>query len=64
MNAREFFYLVCQMRSAQTMYFKTRDPNVLRAARQLENNVDREIKRVKDVLSSQTDSDTAQNFPR
>lgn len=55
MNAREFFYLVAQMRSAQTMYFKTRDPNVLRAARQLENNVDREIKRVKDVLSSPTD---------
>lgn len=49
MNAREFFYTVAQMRSAQTAYFKTRDPNVFRAARKLENIVDREIERVRSI---------------
>lgn len=53
MNAREFFYLVAQMRSAQTNYFKTRDANVFRAARKLENEVDREIMRVRDIVAHQ-----------
>lgn len=59
MNAREFFYLVAEMRSAQTSYFKTKDPNVFRAARKLENEVDKEIKRVRELLnanSPQTDN--------
>lgn len=52
MNHREFFYLVAEMRSAQKAYFKTRDPNVFRAARKLENELDREIERVRVVLSN------------
>lgn len=50
MTPRDFFYLVAQMRSAQKAYFKTRDPNVFRAARKLENLIDREIERVRSVV--------------
>ena len=51
MNAREFFYLVAQMRSAQKEYFKSRDQLVLRAARKLENEVDKEIERVRAIVN-------------
>lgn len=51
MNSKEFFYLVAQMRSAQTNYFKTRDPHCLRAARKLEIEVDKEISRVREILN-------------
>lgn len=50
MNAREFFYLVAQMREAQKAYFETKDRNVFRAARKLENEVDREITRVRQIV--------------
>lgn len=53
MNAREFFYLVSNMRSAQIDYFATREQKYLRAARRLENEVDAEIKRVKDIINEQ-----------
>lgn len=49
MKAREFFFLVSNMRSAQTEYFKTKDRAVFRAARKLENEVDAEIRRVKEL---------------
>lgn len=51
MNAKEFFYLVAEMRSAQNSYFETRDNKVLRAARALENEVDREIRRVREIVN-------------
>lgn len=51
MNAKEFFYLVAQMREAQKTYFETRDKIVFRACRALEGDVDREIKRVRAVLA-------------
>lgn len=51
MNAREFFFLTANMRDAQKRYFKDRDPIVFRAARKLEIEVDREIARVKEILS-------------
>lgn len=51
MNSREFFYLVAQMRSAQQAYFKTRDQLLLRAARKLENEVDKEIARVRAIVN-------------
>lgn len=53
MNAREFFYLVAQMRAAQKSYFANRDNNVFRAARKLENEVDREIERVRQIINKQ-----------
>lgn len=53
MNSREFFYLVAQMREAQKAYFKSRDQVVLRAARKLENEVDKEIDRVREIVAQQ-----------
>lgn len=50
MTAREFFYLVSNMRETQRNYFKNRDQQTLRAARKLENEVDAEIRRVKSLL--------------
>ena len=52
MNAREFFFVVSEMRSAQRRYFKTHDPNLFRAVRALENKVDREIARVNEILAN------------
>lgn len=52
MNSREFFYLVANMRAAQKIYFKTRDQKAFLSCRALENDVDREIARVKDLMSA------------
>lgn len=52
MNAREFFYLVAEMREAQKAYFETKDRYVFRAARKLENDVDKEIRRVRDIVNA------------
>lgn len=51
MNHKDFFYMVAQMREAQKAYFKTHDPNVFRAARKLENEIDKEIERVRQVIA-------------
>lgn len=53
MNAREFFYLVSNMRSAQIQYFATREQKYLRACKRLESEVDAEIQRVKDIINEQ-----------
>lgn len=53
MNSKEFFYLVSNMRQAQINYFKTRDMKYLRASRRLENEVDDEIYRVKEIIQQQ-----------
>lgn len=53
MTAREFFYLVSQMREAQRDYFKTRDQTILRRARALEGDVDAEIFRVKAIIAAE-----------
>lgn len=53
MTAREFFYLVAQLRQAQRDYIKARSQDNLRRARALEGDVDREIKRVKLIISDQ-----------
>lgn len=50
MTSREFFYLTASMRAAQKSYFSDRSQAKLRAARALENDVDREIRRVKDII--------------
>lgn len=50
MTAKEFFYLVASMRQAQRDYFATRDRKVFLHARALENDVDAEIRRVKEIL--------------
>lgn len=53
MTAKEFFWLVAAMRHAQNGYFKDRSQQSLRAARALENDVDREIARTKAILKDQ-----------
>lgn len=58
MTAKEFFYLVAQMRQAQREYFASRDQRKLRACRALEGDVDREIHRVKDILQQQEHDET------
>ena len=54
MTAREFFYLTANMREAQKNYFNTHDRKAFLAARALENEVDREIARVKLIIEHQT----------
>lgn len=49
MNAKEFFDKVKAMRAAQKEYFRGRDPYSLRKSKQLEAEIDREIKRVTDI---------------
>ena len=39
------------MRAAQKAYFKSRQDNVFRAARKLENQVDAEIQRVRELVN-------------
>ena len=53
MTPEEFFYNVAQMRDAQKRYFDTRDRRVFLACRKLENIIDHEIARVKDIISLQ-----------
>ena len=60
MNAREFFYLVASMRQAQRDYFRDRDKGVFLHARALENEVDREINRVKSILSDYDNAESNQ----
>lgn len=50
MNAQDFFELVRKMRVAQRGYFATRAQGYLAESKELETQVDREIKRVDDLL--------------
>jgi hypothetical protein len=51
MTAREFFDKVTAMRQAQRDYFKIRDKDTLILSKQLEKEVDAEIKRVTDLMN-------------
>lgn len=64
MNAREFFFLVAEMRSAQSAYFETKDKYVFRAARKLENEVDKEIRRVLSIVNRDDTQDQTDNAPQ
>lgn len=46
MNAKEFFSLVTEMRNAQKMYFRNRTTENLQRSKDLEWQVDNEIRRV------------------
>lgn len=50
MNAKEFFYLVAEMRRCQKSWFETHDQRALIAAKIREQEVDAEIRRVKEIL--------------
>lgn len=49
MTAQEFFEKVAEMRKAQKDYFKVRDVGALLTAKQLEREIDAEIKRVEEI---------------
>ena len=57
MNAKQFFVKVSRMRDAQKMYFKYRTNERLQTALQLEQDIDKEILRVKLSLSQQEIND-------
>lgn len=50
MTAEQFFHLVARMRSAQKSYFKTKSQMALNESKRLEQEVDREIARVEELL--------------
>lgn len=52
MNHRQFYEKVKEMRQAQKMYFKTRRIDYLRLPKQLEREIDIEIKRVEKAVSA------------
>lgn len=49
MDKRVFFEKVALMREAQKDYFRTRSNDALRKSKALEAEIDREIKRVRDM---------------
>ena len=51
MTPREFYELVVKMRKAQREYFATRTNDALSKSKQLERDVDAEIKRVEDIMN-------------
>lgn len=53
MNHKQFFYKVAEMRETQKAYFQTRDPSILRKSKALEGEIDREIKRVKEIKAAE-----------
>lgn len=53
MNAKQFFVMVARMREAQRQYYKHRTNDNLQTALQLEQDIDKEILRVKLSLSQQ-----------
>lgn len=53
MNPEQFFNKVAEMREAQKAYFATRDPSTLRKSKALETEIDREIKRVRQIKAAE-----------
>ena len=50
MTAKDFFDLVARMRDKQKEYFRTRSGSVLKESKQLEKQVDEEIRRVNEII--------------
>lgn len=51
MTPKEFYDKVVEMRKAQKEYFRFRAPSALSKSKQLEAEIDAEIKRVEQLLS-------------
>ena len=51
MSAKDFFYMVAELRCYQKEYFATRSHDALEKAKALEKKVDAEISRVNSILS-------------
>ena len=53
MNPEQFFNKVAEMREAQKAYFANRDTTTLRRSKALEAEIDREIKRTREIKAKQ-----------
>lgn len=53
MDAKTFFNKVAEMRYYQQLYFRTRATGALQKAKELEREIDAEIKRVKEKTEPQ-----------
>ena len=51
MNAKTFFEKVAYMRKCQKEYYKTRSKEALKASLAIENEIDKEIERVNQILA-------------
>lgn len=51
MTAKEFFFLVVDMRQTQKNWFKTKNREYLERSKELEKRVDKEIERVQDIAN-------------
>lgn len=56
MNARQFYDTVVKMRKAQRDYFRTRSQRHLNESKELEAQVDAEIKRVEQIQQQQANN--------
>lgn len=56
MNARQFYDMVVKMRKAQRDYFRTRSQRHLNESKELEAQVDAEIKRVEQIQQQQANN--------
>lgn len=56
MNARQFYDTVVKMRKAQRDYFRTRSQRYLNESKELEAQVDAEIKRVEQIQQQQANN--------
>lgn len=52
MNSKDFFNKVALMRRLQKEYFKTRSKSVLSECKEIERDIDTEIKRVNAIIQS------------
>lgn len=50
MNAREFFFQVAEMRDLQKQYIEKKDRRIFLHVRAVENDIDREIRRVLSII--------------
>lgn len=62
MNAREFYDLVVRVRQAQKDYETYKVSTKLKHAKQLERELDNEIKRVNAIIAQQEDTQTELDF--
>ena len=62
MNSREFFDKVCLMRRLQQEYSKTRSRSALQRSKDVEKEIDAEIKRVHAKLGITTPNYTQRNL--
>lgn len=60
MDAKQFFYMVSEMRRCQKEYFRTRAQSALRLARYYEKCIDFEINKVNNLLNQNLNNECTQ----